>query len=407
MTRGGGLPTRRFGRTELAMPVLSLGGMRFQQSWSDLEADAITAESQANLRATLAKAVAHGFHHIETARHYGTSERQLGGVLPECPDGQRILQSKVPAQADPAAFEAELALSFERLGVRRLDLLTIHGLNLPEHLEQTLRPGGCLEVVRRLQGEGRIGHVGFSTHAPLPLIQEAIASDAFDYINLHWYYIRQDNWPAIDAARSHDMGVFVISPTDKGGHLHTPSQRLIDLTAPLHPIVFNDLFCLAAEGIHTISVGAAGPADLDRHLEAVNLLPRAAELLPPILERLEGARRQALGPEWLSSWEEGLPAWQATPGGLNLPVMLWLHNLLEAWDLEGFAKARYGLLGQGNHWFPGANADGLDCEVSEAELLSVLIASPWAERIPGLLRRLRDRVGGTAVQRLMAADSDL
>jgi predicted aldo/keto reductase-like oxidoreductase len=87
--------------------------------------------------------------------------------------------------------------------------------------------------------------------------------------------------------------------------------------------------------------------------------------------------------------------------------MLWLHNLLEAWDLEGFAKARYGLLGQGNHWFPGANADGLDCEVSEAELLSVLTASPWAERIPGLLRRLRDRVGGTAVQRLMAADSDL
>lgn len=39
------LPTRRFGRTELAMPVLSLGGMRFQQSWSDLEADVITQEA--------------------------------------------------------------------------------------------------------------------------------------------------------------------------------------------------------------------------------------------------------------------------------------------------------------------------------------------------------------------------
>jgi predicted aldo/keto reductase-like oxidoreductase len=387
MSAGGALPTRRFGRTELAMPVLSLGGMRFQQSWSDLEAGAITAESQANLRSTLARAVAHGFHHIETARHYGTSERQLGWLLPECPDGQRILQSKVPAQADPAAFEAELALSFERLAVNRLDLLTIHGLNLPEHLDQTLRPGGCLEVVRRWQGEGRIGHVGFSTHAPLPLIQAAIASDAFDFINLHWYYIRQDNRPAIDAARCHDMGVFVISPTDKGGHLHTPSQRLIDLCTPLHPIMFNDLFCLAAEGIHTISVGAAGPGDLDRHLEAVNLLPRAAELLPPILQ--------------------GLPAWQATPGGLNLPVLLWLHNLLEAWDLEGFARARYGLLGQGSHWFPGANADGLDREVSEAELLSVLTGSPWAERIPGLLRRLRERVGGTAVQRLMAADANL
>ena len=47
------IPTRRFGRTRLAMPVLSLGGMRFQQSWSDLPAAEITAASQANLRAVL------------------------------------------------------------------------------------------------------------------------------------------------------------------------------------------------------------------------------------------------------------------------------------------------------------------------------------------------------------------
>ena len=51
------LPVRRFGRTELPMPLLSLGGMRFQQSWNDLPPDQISAESQANLRATLEAAV--------------------------------------------------------------------------------------------------------------------------------------------------------------------------------------------------------------------------------------------------------------------------------------------------------------------------------------------------------------
>ena len=35
------LPTRRFGRTDLEIPLLSLGGMRFQQSWTDLPALAI------------------------------------------------------------------------------------------------------------------------------------------------------------------------------------------------------------------------------------------------------------------------------------------------------------------------------------------------------------------------------
>jgi uncharacterized protein len=395
------LPVRRFGRTELPMPVLSLGGMRFQQSWSDLPADRITAESQANLRATLERAVAAGFHHVETARHYGSSERQLGWLLPQVSDPARILQTKVPPQADSSAFEAELQLSFEQLAVERVELLAIHGINLPEHLEQTLQPGGCLEVARRWQAEGRVGSVGFSTHAPLPLILEAIASDAFDYVNLHWYFIRQENRPAIEAAIAHDMGVFVISPTDKGGHLHTPSERLLELCAPLHPIVFNDLFCLSATAIHTISVGAARPEDLELHLEAVRLLPQAAELVPPIVARLEQARLEALGEAWLSSWQQGLPAWQNTPGSINLPILLWLHNLVEAWGLEGYARARYGLLGAGSHWFPGANADALDQSVSEAELRQVLAGSPWAGQIPDLLRRLRDRVGGQASQRLM------
>ena len=395
------IPRRRFGRTELAMPVLSLGGMRFQQSWSDLPADQITAASQDNLRAVLEKARRHGLHHMETARHYGTSERQLGWLLEQVDDPARILQTKVPPQSDPAAFEADLATSFERLGVERVDLLAIHGINLSEHLEHTLRPGGCLAVARRWQAEGRVGSIGFSTHAPLELISEAIASDAFDYVNLHWYFIRQANRPAIDLATAHDMGVFVISPTDKGGHLHSPSPRISELCAPLHPIVFNDLFCLSAPGIHTISVGAARPQDLDRHLEAVALLEQADVLLPPLLERLEAARLSALGDDWLASWERGLPAWGDTPGQINIPALLWLYNLLEAWDLESFARARYGLLGNGGHWFPGANADALDGAVSEAELRTALAASPWAARIPAILRRLRERLGGQAVQRLM------
>jgi predicted aldo/keto reductase-like oxidoreductase len=325
----------------------------------------------------------------------------LGWLFQQVPDPKRILQTKVPPQADSDLFERELATSFERLGVGRIDLLGIHGVNLPEHLEQTLRPAGCLAVARRWQNDGRIGHIGFSSHGSLPLLEQAIASDEFDYVNLHWYYIRQDNGPALAAAARHDMGIFVISPTDKGGHLHSPSQRLAQLCAPLHPIVFNDLFCLSFPAIHTISVGAARPADLALHLEAVEALERAAELLAPIQARLERAQLEALGADWLASWQQGLPDWQEAPGQLNLQVLLWLHNLLEAWDLESFARARYGLLGSGGHWFPGANADVLDSKVSAAELRAAVAASPWADQIPAILDQLRRRLGGQAVKRLM------
>ena len=385
------------------MPVLSLGGMRFQQSWKEIKPEEITVENQQMLESTLRRARDCGLKHIETARHYGSSELQLGWAYKNLPDLDRLIQTKVPPREDPELFEAELELSFQKLGCRRLDLLAIHGINLPKHLTYTIRPGGCLEVVRRWQQDGKVGNVGFSTHGSTDLIIRAIQTNEFDYVNLHWYFIRQDNDKALDVAKKHDLGVFIISPTDKGGHLHTPSKKLIDLCAPLHPIVFNDLFCLSDSRVHTISVGASKPEDLDFHLEAIGLLDKANEFLPRIQQNLCNAALEALGKSWLSTWQVGLPCWDETPGKINLPILLWLHNLVEAWDLEGYATARYGLLGNASHWFPGENADCLDREISESSLNAVLVNSPWCHEIPDLIRKLRSRVGGTSQKQMFSA----
>lgn len=382
------------------MPVFSLGGMRYQQSWKDLIPSDITEESQQNVVKTVEASIKVGFNHLETARHYGSSERQLGWAISGLKDHQRILQSKIPPRDDPEFFESELALSFESLGCTRIDLLAIHGINLQEHLEQTVKPGGCMDVVRRWQKDGRIGSVGFSTHGSVDLIIKTIKTDLFDYLNLHWYYINQDNEKALREASLRDMGVFIISPTDKGGHLHTPPQKLLELCTPLHPIVFNDLFCLNDPRVHTLSVGAACATDLDLHLEAVQLLPKADQLLPRITKKLEEASSQALGKDWVSTWQQGLPCWSETPGQINIPVLLRLHNLIESWGMVGYAKARYGLLGKAGHWFPGRNADCLDREVSEEALIHSLSASPWKDQIPAVLRRLRERFNGSTQERL-------
>ena len=65
-----------------------------------------------------------------------------------------------------------------RLQVERLDLLTFHGVNHPSHL--ACITGGCMEEVRLMQAKGLIGHVGFSTHAPTPLILEVGQSEQYD-----------------------------------------------------------------------------------------------------------------------------------------------------------------------------------------------------------------------------------
>src|SRR4029079_1242293 len=97
--------------------------------------------------------------------------------------------------------------------------LDMHGVNSPEHLDIITRKGDCLDAARGAMDEGLVGHLGFSTHAPLQVILDTLNTDEFESINLHYYYINQRNKPAIDLATSKDMGVFIISPTDKGGQL--------------------------------------------------------------------------------------------------------------------------------------------------------------------------------------------
>src|SRR5437762_11066995 len=95
---------RRFGRTELAMPVFSCGGMRYQYKWQDVAPSEIPADNQANLEATIHRAVELGINHFETARGYGSSEMQLGRVLPTFAREKIIVQTKVAPTENPADF---------------------------------------------------------------------------------------------------------------------------------------------------------------------------------------------------------------------------------------------------------------------------------------------------------------
>src|SRR5687768_16312239 len=86
---------RRFGRTELPMPVFSCGGMRYQYKWQDVALAEVPKSNQENLEATIHRAIQLGINHIETARGYGSSEMQLGQVLPGLPREKIIVQTKV------------------------------------------------------------------------------------------------------------------------------------------------------------------------------------------------------------------------------------------------------------------------------------------------------------------------
>ncbi len=381
------------------MPVFSCGGMRYQQQWKEIDLADLDPGDQANVEATIHRALELGINHIETARGYGSSEQQLGLVLPKIDRERFIFQTKVSPCEDPKEFLESFETSMDRLKLEYIDLFALHGLNNGELLDWAVRKGGCLDVARKLQKEGRVRFVGFSTHGPRDIVVDAVKTDGFDYMNVHWYYIFQRNWPAIEAAAQRDMGVFIISPSDKGGRLYEPPDKVRRFCEPLHPMTFNDLFCLSHPQVHTLSIGAAKPSDFDEHLDALQFLDDPAPRLDPIATRWEDAMEQATGYRSPEADLWSLPDDRTTPGGLNVPMILWLRNLALGWDLLEYAKGRYGLFSNGGHWFAGAKADELD-QLDRQQFEALFADSPFAGRVVDLLAETHAMLGAEEAKRL-------
>ncbi|MCI5166333.1 MAG: hypothetical protein D3903_09600 [Candidatus Electrothrix sp. GM3_4] len=138
------VPSRIFGKTGLKMPVLSLGMMRSRYSPQNITLDQIPESGQRDLACLVDKALSLGMTHFETARNYGTSERQLASILERYERNSFLLQTKVKPEDDPEVFTANVLDSLDRLGQKRVDLLALHGLNNHQSLWQICRPGGCL-----------------------------------------------------------------------------------------------------------------------------------------------------------------------------------------------------------------------------------------------------------------------
>ena len=355
---------KRFGKTELSMPVLSFGCMRSMHDWKDSPLKEIPAAATQKLETIVTAALENGINHIETSHGYGSSERQLGTILRKIPRKEFLLQTKVVPEEDCERFENKVLASMERLQVERLDLLAIHGINDHRTLWQSCRKNGCLSAARCLQDKGLVDHIGFSGHGPAEVIKDALNHEedgGFDYVNIHWYFIFQTNDEALETAAEKDIGVFIISPSDKGGYLHTPSELMKELCMPLSPMLFNDLFCLRNEAVNTISVGASEPFHFEEHLKVLPFLEQHNyEAFTIIEKRLRAAMYSATGVERPDEYWHKLPPWERSPGNVNLRMISWLLHLHEGWELKQYARDRYQKLGAGSNWVPGNNGMGID-----------------------------------------------
>lgn len=367
---------RRFGKTNLYLSVFSLGTMRY------------LADSE-NVQQTIATALALGINHIETARGYGKSEEYFGQAIKvglSVARSQLYVTTKIPPTSDAESMRRYIDESLERLNLDYLDCLGIHGLNTWEHLEWVQAKGGCMKAVEEAINDRRIRHVGFSTHGSLEVIQAAINTDFFEFVNLHYYYFFQRNAPAIKLASEKDMGIFIISPADKGGKLYTAPQTLQDLCQPFSPLELNYRFLLSDQRITTLSVGPATPKELVEPLQVADNYGELTSAEIAVFQRLQNHQKSVLETQQCSQCYACLPC----PENINIPEVLRLRNLAVAYNMTDYGQYRYGMFENAGHWFPGMKANRC------TECGDCLPRCPENLDIPSLLEDAHNRLNGKA-----------
>eukprot|EP00566_Odontella_aurita_P005356 CAMPEP_0113546118 /NCGR_PEP_ID=MMETSP0015_2-20120614/11632_1 /TAXON_ID=2838 /ORGANISM="Odontella" /LENGTH=618 /DNA_ID=CAMNT_0000446545 /DNA_START=8 /DNA_END=1864 /DNA_ORIENTATION=+ /assembly_acc=CAM_ASM_000160 len=375
------IPTVRYGRTELQMPIITCGGMRIQETWipdntpllRSNKSKVVKSKSQDNLKDVILSCLKLGLNHFETARFYGSSEVQFVDALVNLMENgtiQRedfIFQTKLMAGAtstkEDFAKQWEASWSnVDKLGY--VDLLSFHCVSDSGQVDNILSEDkdGLYNFILGLQEEGKIKHIGFSTHGDAENIMRMINSNKFDYVNLHKHFFGdyhaagtldtlggQGNEACVKRALELDMGVFNISPFDKGGKLYRPSAAVAAAIGPeMSPIAFAALHSWKTMGMHTVSVGFARSSDLDEVIEAAKIYAegdKATALVKVAEDRLKNLAIEKLGQDWYQKGLLKIPSfYDKTSDGIAIGHVLWLHNCLTAFGLYEFSKDRYGNL---------------------------------------------------------------
>ena len=197
----------RLGKTDIMVSRIGFGGIPIQKS-SEEEAVRIVS-SCFDL----------GINFFDTSRVYTTSEERIGKALAGRREEAIIATKTVSRTAEK--ISEDLATSLKHLGTDYVDLYQFHNVSTEDDLKTVIAPGGLLDVLRRAKKEGRIRHIGITSHR-LDVAKEAVKAGCFETIMVALNFVNTEVADELLAmAKEHDTGV-IIMKSMAGGMLENP-----------------------------------------------------------------------------------------------------------------------------------------------------------------------------------------
>jgi uncharacterized protein len=191
------VPRRVLGKTGEKIPILLMGG----SMPLDLRFDPKYAET-----------FKYGVNYFDTAASYtdGNSERALGAFHTRTGLRNKIWITTKSKEHDPPGVEASLQRSFERLQTDRVEMLFLHGLRDPKHINDELKT-----LVQRLRKEKKIKYFGFSCHHGnvAELLELASKTPWVDTVMFRYNFQQYGNAElnrAVDAAAKSKLGLIAM-----------------------------------------------------------------------------------------------------------------------------------------------------------------------------------------------------
>jgi predicted aldo/keto reductase-like oxidoreductase len=147
------LPKRKFGKADLSVTMLGLGGAH------------IARMSESEAEKTIERALEGGIRFFENAESYGsgTGERRYGMFLTPKYRDIAFIQSKSTAKDGKTAQE-HLEGTLRRMKTDYIDLWLIHAVTSPGDVDRRLE-NGVLDYVLKAKESGKVKHIGFSGHS--------------------------------------------------------------------------------------------------------------------------------------------------------------------------------------------------------------------------------------------------